>query len=55
LIPDPRPIEHGIQIIPQDEATICYPINLPKGAVAKQLFIKHYGGISQIYDLPAIP
>jgi hypothetical protein len=53
--PDPRPIEHGIQIIPQDEATICYPINLPKGAVAKQLFIKHYGGISQIYDLPAIP
>jgi hypothetical protein len=53
--PEPRRIEHGIQIIPQGAATVCYPINLPQSAVPKQLLIKYYGGISQTYNLPAIP
>jgi hypothetical protein len=51
----PRRIEHGIQLIPQGAATVCYPIDLPQGVVPKQLVIKYYGGISQTYDLPVIP
>jgi hypothetical protein len=53
--PEPRRIQHGIQIIPQGTATVCYPVNLPRGAVPKQLVITYYGSNKQTYDLPAIP
>ncbi len=49
-------ISHSIWIAPLGEATVCYPVNMPKGAVAKQLLVKkYYGDRSFTVTLPTIP
>ena len=41
--------------MPDGEATVCYPVNLPQGAVPKQLLIKYYGDKKLTFDPPTIP
>jgi hypothetical protein len=42
-------------IAPQGEVTVCYPVNMPRGAIAKQLLVKYYGDRSFTANLPMIP
>lgn len=47
-------IQHGVFIVPGGETTLCYVVNLPPGAKAKQLQIKFEGKMLSA-NLPDLP
>jgi hypothetical protein len=53
--PELEKISHGMWIAPLGETTVCYPVNMPRGASAKQLLVKYYGDRSFTVNLPTIP
>ncbi|HEX8236967.1 MAG TPA: hypothetical protein VF600_13495 [Abditibacteriaceae bacterium] len=47
-------IQHGVFIVPGGETTLCYMVNLPNGAKAKQLQVKYEGKVLSA-NLPDLP
>lgn len=51
---DLAPLKEIMVLVPDGEATVCYPVPVNKGAVARQLLLKWKGQILT-FDLPQIP
>ncbi len=51
---DLAPIKETMVLVPDGQATVCYPVSLPKGAFASQLLLK-FKGQTLTYNLPQLP
>jgi hypothetical protein len=48
-------LEFSASIVPEGEFAVRYIVNMPKGAVAKQLLLSTYGDKKHMVELPALP
>jgi hypothetical protein len=51
----PTRLEFSASIAPEGEFAVRYIVNMPKGAVAKQLLLSTYGDKKHMVELPALP